>query len=109
MLSVELNYTITKKEFLAMVFDISKFKHYVIGYDVFMHTDHSDIKYIMNKHLTSGRITRWLRLLEEFNVTIIDRPIKSNVVVDYLSRLRNIGQAIPVDNSFPDEYPFLLQ
>ena len=56
----------------------------------------------MNKPLTSGRVTRWLLLLQEFNITIFDRRGRSNVVADYLSRLNNPGEAIPVDDDFPD-------
>jgi hypothetical protein len=60
---VELNYTVTKKEFLAMVYAINKFKHYITGYEVFTHTDHSSIKYLMNKPIANGIITKWLLLL----------------------------------------------
>ena len=41
----ELNYTVTEKEFLAVVHAINKFWHYITGYDVFVHTDHSAIKF----------------------------------------------------------------
>jgi hypothetical protein len=58
----ELNYTVTEKEFLAVVYAINKFRHYITGYEVFIHTDHSSIKYLMNKPITNGRITRWLLL-----------------------------------------------
>jgi len=88
----ELNYIVTEKVFLAMIFSINKFRHYITGYEVFVHTNHFAIKYLINKPLTSGRVTRWLILLQEFNITIIDRPGKSNVVVDYLSRLNNPGE-----------------
>ena len=39
----ELNYTVTEKEFLAVIFAINKFHHYITGYEVFVHTDHSTI------------------------------------------------------------------
>ena len=68
----ELNYTVTEKEFLAVVHAINKFQHYITGYEVFVHTDHSTIKFLMNKPITSGRITRWLLFLQEFNITIIE-------------------------------------
>ena len=91
-----------------MIFAINKFRHYIIGYEVFVHTDHSAIKYLMNKPLTSGRVTRWLLLLQEFNVTIVDRPGKSNVVADFLSRLDNPGEATPVNDDFLDEHIFSM-
>ena len=59
----ELSYTVIEKEFLAVIFAINKFRHYIIGYEVFVHTDHSTIRYLMNKPITNGRVTRWLLLL----------------------------------------------
>ena len=97
-----------EKEFLVVIFSITNFRHYIIGYEVLVHTDHSAIKDLMNKPLTSGRMTRWLLLLQEFNVTIIDRPSKSNVVANYLYRLNNPGEAIPVDDDFPNEHIFAV-
>jgi hypothetical protein len=60
---VELNYILTEKEFLAMVYVINKFRHYITGYEVFIHTHHSTIKYLMKKPIANGRIARWLLLL----------------------------------------------
>jgi hypothetical protein len=60
----ELNYTVTEKEFLAVIYVINKFRHYITGYSTFVHTDHSAIKYLMNKPITNARVTRWLLLLQ---------------------------------------------
>ena len=59
----ELNYIVTGKEFLAVVHAVNKFRHYITGYEVFVHTDHSTIRFLMNKRITNGRINRWLLLL----------------------------------------------
>ena len=59
----ELNYTVTKKEFLAVVHAINKFRHYITGYEIFVHTDHSAIRFLMNKPITNDRVTRWILLL----------------------------------------------
>ena len=104
----ELNYTVTEKEFLAVVHAINKFRHYITGYDVFVHTDHSAINFLMNKPITSGRITRWLILLQELNITIVDKPRKENLVADFLSRLTHADDNVPVDDTFPDEHLFVV-
>jgi hypothetical protein len=105
---VELNYTIIEKEFLVVVHAINKFRHYITCYEVFVHTDHSAIIFIMNKPITNGRVTRWLLLLQEFNITILDQPRKDIVVADFLSHIKNEDDDIPVDDSFPDEHLFSL-
>ena len=59
----DLNYTITEKELLAVVYALKKFHHYIIGYPIFVHIDHAAIKYLMNKPSITGRLARWLLLL----------------------------------------------
>ena len=81
----ELNYTVTKKEFLAIIYAINKFKHYITRYPVVLYTDHSTIKYLANKPVTNGKVTRWLILLQEFDITFKDRTRKENPVADFLS------------------------
>ncbi len=72
----ELNYTVTEKELIAVVYAINKLRHYIKGYQVFVHTDHSAIRYFRNKTDTSSRVIRWLLLLPEFDITILDKPGK---------------------------------
>ena len=48
------NYIVTKKELLAIIYALNKFRHYVIGYQIFVHIDHSTIKYLMNKPTIFG-------------------------------------------------------
>jgi hypothetical protein len=62
----------------------------------------------MNKPITNGRVTRWLLLLQEFNIIVLDRPRKDNFVDDFLSRIKNEDDDIPVDDNFPDEHLFSL-
>jgi len=105
---IELNYTMTKKEFLAVVHGINKFRHYITGYETFVHIDHSTIRYLMNKPITNGRVTRWLLLLQEFNITVLDRLGKQNKIVDLFSRILNIKEDTLVEDKFPDEYLFVV-
>jgi hypothetical protein len=68
LIPTELNYIVTENEFLAIVHAINKFIHNITRYEVFVHTDHSAIRYLMEKPTTNGRVTRWLLLLREFNM-----------------------------------------
>eukprot|EP00253_Pinus_taeda_P008796 PITA_08796 len=104
----ELNYTVTEKEFLAVFHAINKFRHYIIGYESFVHIDHSVIRYLMKKPVTYGRVTRWLLLLQEFNITMLDRLGKQNTVADFLSRIQNTKEDSPVEDKFLDEYFFAV-
>eukprot|EP01018_Ginkgo_biloba_P029284 Gb_13706 [translate_table: standard] len=78
-----LDYIVIEKEFLAVVFALKKFRHYLGGYQTIVHADHSAIKYLINKPTNNHRIVRWLLLLQEFDVTFVDKPAKENVVVDF--------------------------
>ena len=59
----QLNYATTEKELLAIVFSFNKFRPYLIGNKVIVHTDHSVIKYLMTKNDTKPRLIRWVLLL----------------------------------------------
>ena len=105
---VELNYIVIEKEFLAVVHAINKFWHYITGYEVFVHTDHSSIILLMNKPVANARITRWLLLLEEIKITIIDRSGRDNIIDGFLSRLMHTWENTPVNDNFPDEDLFSI-
>ena len=62
----------------------------------------------MKKPVTNGRVTRWLLILQEFNITVLDRPGKQNTVADFLSRIQNTKEDSPVEDKFPDEYLFAV-
>jgi len=59
----KLKYIVTEKEFLAVIHAINKFRHYITGYPVILYTDHSAIRYLANKPINNGWVTRWLLLL----------------------------------------------
>ena len=73
-----------------------------------MHTNHSAIKKLMKKLVTNDRVTIWLLLLHEFDITIIDRLGKENVVAKFLSLLTNNDDSLQVKDSFPDEHLFVV-
>ena len=50
-------------------------------------TDHAALNYLLSKQDTKPRLTRWILLCQEFNLTIKDKKGVENVVADHLSRL----------------------
>ena len=70
----------TEKELLAIVHSLNTFRHYISGFQNFVRTDHATIKYLMNKPDVNARTIRWLLLLQQFDLTIIDKSGKENVV-----------------------------
>ena len=99
----QLNYATTKKELLAIVFSFDKFRPYLIGNKVTLHTNHSAIKYLMTKRDSKPRLIRWVLLLKEFDLEIKDKKGTENLVADHLSRLKGLRDEVQVNDDFPDE------
>ncbi|KAK1660614.1 hypothetical protein QYE76_048773 [Lolium multiflorum] len=98
------NYATTEKELLAVVFACDKFRSYIVDSKVTIHTDHAAIRYLMEKKDAKPRLIRWVLLLQEFDLHIVDRKGADNPVADNLSRLENIAyDPVPVNDSFPNE------
>ena len=102
---VEKKYTTTEREALAVVYACKKFRHYLLEYRIVFHTDHDSLKYLVNKPDLSGRIARWILLLQEFNYEVIVKPRKANSNADFLSRQRGQEAMENISMEFLDEFP----
>nr|GEU50324.1 reverse transcriptase domain-containing protein [Tanacetum cinerariifolium] len=103
----ELNYTITKKEMLTLVYAFEKFRSYLIMNKSIMYTDHSALKYLFAKNDYKARLLRWVLLLQEFTFKVIDIKGAENLAADHLSRLENPHPNVldpkEINESFPLE------
>ena len=103
------NYSTTEKEMLAIVFACEKFKQYILGSHVIIHTDHVAIKYLMSKKEAKPRLIRWVLLLQDFDLEIKDKKGCDNVIADHLSRVERSTteeEKVILTENFPDEQLF---
>ena len=69
-----------------MMFACEKFRPYILGSHVIIHTDHAAIRYLMAKE-AKLRLIRLVLLLQEFDLETKDKKGSDNVIADHLSRL----------------------
>ena len=63
----------------------------------------------MEKKVAKPRLIRWVLLLQEFDLHIIDRNGAENPIAYNLSRLENVlDDPLPIDDSFRDEQLALI-
>lgn len=62
LIEVQINYTTTEKELLAVVFAFHKFRSYQVGTKVIGYTNHASMKYPNTKKDAKPRLIRWVLL-----------------------------------------------
>ena len=104
----QLNYVTIEKELLVIIFAFDKFRLYLIGNKVIVHTDHLAIKYLMTKKDAEPRLIRWVLLLREFDLEIKYKGTE-NLVTDHLSRLEGLRDEVHVNDNFLDEQLLVIK
>ena len=99
---VERNYSTTGRETLGMIYNINKFRHYLLGRKFTFHVDHMTLLYLVEKQALMGKLARWMLLLQEFEFTIQQLPGMRHAVTDFLSRIDNDDNAIKQGDDFPN-------
>ncbi|GJZ88302.1 reverse transcriptase domain-containing protein [Tanacetum coccineum] len=99
------HYTTTKKELLAVLFSFDKFRPYLVLSKTIVYTDHSALKYLLNKHDAKPRLIRWVLLIQGFDIEIKDKRGAKNLAADHLSRLENLKLSTFMEEEIADEFP----
>nr|GEZ05097.1 reverse transcriptase domain-containing protein [Tanacetum cinerariifolium] len=105
MTEAQIHYTTTEKEMLAVVYAFEKFRAYLVLSKSIVYTDHSALKYLLNKQDAKLRLLRWVLLLQEFNITILDKKGSENLAADQLSRLENPHQDMLENTDINENFP----
>nr|GEV88853.1 reverse transcriptase domain-containing protein [Tanacetum cinerariifolium] len=105
MTEAQIHYTTTEKEMLAVVYAFEKFRPYLVLSKSIVYTDHSALKYLLNKQDTKPRLLRWVLLLQEFDITILDKKGSENLAADHLSRLKNPHKDVLENKDINENFP----
>nr|GEV82489.1 hypothetical protein [Tanacetum cinerariifolium] len=105
MTGAQIHYTTTEKEMLAVVYAFEKFQPYLVLSKSIVYTDHSALKYLLNKQYAKPRLLRWVLFLQEFDITILDKKGSENLAADHLSRLENPHQDVLENKDINENFP----
>nr|GFA47486.1 reverse transcriptase domain-containing protein [Tanacetum cinerariifolium] len=100
----QIYYTTTEKEMLAVVYAFEKFRPYLVLSKSIVYTDHA-LKYLFNKQDAKPRLIRWVLLLQEFDITILDKKGSENLTADQLSRLENPHKDVLENKEINENFP----
>jgi hypothetical protein len=71
---------------------------------VIVYTDHAAIKYLLSKKDAKPRLIRWILLLQEFDVAILDKKGSKYVVADHLSRMNREDDKELIEDKMKDDH-----
>jgi hypothetical protein len=81
----EENYPTHDLELAAVVHVLKIWRHYLIGHQCEIYSDHKSLKYIFTQNDLNLRQRRWLELIKDYDLGINYHPGKANVVANALS------------------------
>ena len=86
--NVEKRFSTIEKEFLAIVFTLTKLRMYLVGCSFNVYTDHKPICGLLSKPIDrlSHRLQRWILNIQHFQFNLSYLRGQSNVLADALSR-----------------------
>ena len=81
------NYPTYDKELYALVQSVKKWKHYIMGKETVIHTDHQPLQYLQSQtKAQQSRYLRWMGFLQQFHLIIKYKKGIHNKIEDMLSR-----------------------
>ena len=97
----QLKYCTTRKELLAVVRFTRQFRHYLLGREFIVRTDHSSLTWLLNFKEPQGQLTRWLEELSQYNLIVKHRPGIHHGNAYGLSSIQQVQSPCSVTNGLP--------
>jgi len=82
----ELNYCVTRKELLSVVYFTKYFRQYLLSRKFYIRTDHAALSWLKRTPEPIGQNARWVQILSEYDYDIAHRKGRSHANADALSR-----------------------
>ena len=83
----QVNWSAVEKEAFAVIFSLSTFDVYIFGSEIEIFTDHNPLTYLASSSTSSAKLMRWYLTIQRYNIKIIHKAGKLNVVADCFSRV----------------------
>ena len=80
-------YCTTRKELLAIVLFTRQYRHYLLGGEFTIRTDHHSLAWLCGFKDCSGQLGRWLEELSQYHLNIQHRPGAKHTNADAMSRI----------------------
>ena len=84
---IQQRYCTTRKELLAIIMFTCHYKHYLIGREFTLRTDHGSLTWLFRFEHSVGQLGRWLEELSQYSMIIQHRPGVKHTNADALSRI----------------------
>ena len=86
----ETRYTPIEKSCFVLVWAVQKLRHIILPFQIWVV---ARLKYLFEKHVLSGRFSRWLILLAGFDLKYMARKtIKGSIVLDFCAENPTEGE-----------------
>ncbi|XP_042027222.1 uncharacterized protein LOC121774404 [Salvia splendens] len=105
----QMNYDMTEKEMLSVVFAFEKYRQHLRGSKVVVYTNHAAIKYLSSKRRSKPHLIRWLLLLQEFEWEAVDRRRCENIEASHLRQILQKENTEAIPDKFPERHMHLIK
>ena len=106
----EVKYSYMEKLALAAVQAIQIFCHYILLQKTTIVSDCNHMTYILSRHFIGGKYSKWIIILQEFDLEFIKSKSKNSLVLaELLCDLPSNSNTTTSEPSIPDESLFLIR